>query len=127
MNSHANFTPARFVGICAHVIMFRMIDWASVAWNSCWIVGLSLLLATFSYNRWLSADARARNAPPTRLSPIYNLVGIGLTALGLMGTSRTLWEAGAWFGLAVAWMVFVWRSARPSSTPPEESHTPDGN
>ncbi len=98
-----------------------MIDWASVAWNSCWIVGLSLLLAVFSYNRWLATMARTYNTPPTRLSPTYTLVGIGLTALGLIGTSRTLWEAIVWIGIGAALILLVWRSARAPADPHKES------
>lgn len=82
-----------------------MITWSSVLWNSFWIVGLALLLATFSYNSWLRATAQAEHGAAPQLSPIYNVVGVILVAIGLIATSRTWLERGLWVVLLAAWLA----------------------
>ncbi|MEM7113140.1 MAG: hypothetical protein AAF614_11960 [Chloroflexota bacterium] len=75
-----------------------MINWASVIFNSFWIVGLAILLAAFSYHNW---QATADNQPlgtllkqrPFQLSFWLSCILIGI---GLIGTSNPWWELIVW-------------------------------
>lgn len=89
-----------------------MINWSSVLWNSFWIVGLALLLATFSYNSWLRSTAPAEQGPAPQLSPLYNLAGVILVAIGLIATSRTWLERGLWVVLLAAWLALTFGRIR---------------
>ncbi len=73
-----------------------MIDWWGVAGNGLWILGLSLLLATFSYRSWARSEA-TRVPPPAEAgaSAFYNL-GLVLFALGMLATSDAWWERAGW-------------------------------
>ena len=79
-----------------------MLDWAYLAFNSLWILGCSLALATLSYasyQAWATHEPfRARvNSPGVRLS--FDLAGL-LFCLGLAGTASRTWELIIWFLLA---------------------------
>ena len=37
-----------------------MIDWVNVALNALWILGLSIILAAFSYHQWLAGETASR-------------------------------------------------------------------
>ncbi|MCO5186470.1 MAG: hypothetical protein M9928_10550 [Anaerolineae bacterium] len=72
--------------------MPSMINWMSVLFNACWIVGLAILLASFSYTRWKRTIADTAVSPPSsgflHLVVAYSLIGIGL-----IGTASSLWMA----------------------------------
>jgi hypothetical protein len=87
-----------------------MISWQSVLFHSAWILGLSILLATFSYHFWLAGQAG--NKVIAQLGDTGFLrffwLGIGLICVGLAGTSGRLWEIVLWAVLAlVAFVGFV--------------------
>lgn len=84
-----------------------MIDWWNVAWNSLWIAGLAVGLATLSYTSWEASlykekfAARLRRASP---QAFLNLAGV-LFCLGLAGTSHRWWEVGLWLLLGVGFLA----------------------
>ncbi len=98
--------------------MSLMINWSSVFWNSFWIVGLALLLATFSYNSWLRGLAQHTPGEPTRLSPVYDLVGVVLVGIGLIATSHTWLERGLWLVLLAALLLTNFGRIRPPASQP---------
>ena len=75
-----------------------VINWFSVFINSFWIVGLAILLASFSYHYWLAGEdkqpLRSLLNGASFLKPFWlSLVFIGL---GLAGTSQRPWEIAIW-------------------------------
>jgi hypothetical protein len=77
-----------------------VIDWVSVFMNSFWIVGAAVLLASFSYQyaQAQPASLRERLSQPSFLRFIW--VGFTCIAIGLAGTSQTVWES-------ILWSIFV--------------------
>jgi hypothetical protein len=75
-----------------------VIDWFSVAVNSLWILGLAILLASFSYHYWLATEEkrpfRAQFSVSSFLIPVW--LGFSFIGLGLVGTSQSWWETGIW-------------------------------
>ncbi len=85
-----------------------MIDWYLVLTSSLWILGLSVVLAAFSYHHWLAGETHRRLREQFRepswimsFSAGMALVGVGL---GLSEGARW-WERLVWFVLAT---FFVW-------------------
>jgi hypothetical protein len=89
-----------------------MIDWIQLAWNSSWIVGLSLALAALSYTRWeaivFNEKLLRRLNRPATLAAIYT-AGM-LFSLGAGGTSTPVWQKIGWFGLAMLFLVLAIRA-----------------
>ena len=85
-----------------------MIDWWRVFTNSLWILGLSTLLAAFSYNDWLATETGQRRRDLFK-EPAWRLpcsLGLFLTCAGwMLSQADRWWEKVLWFGLA-AW--FGW-------------------
>jgi hypothetical protein len=75
-----------------------MIDWLAVLINSSWILGLAIVLASFSYHYWYAPLNKRTLREPLRQPRFLRCFWLGLIllALGLAGTSRRLWEAGMW-------------------------------
>lgn len=75
-----------------------MIDWLAVLINSLWILGLSILLASFSYQYWLAGQVkrplRAQLNTPSFLQSFW--LSLGLISAGLAGSSQTWWETSLW-------------------------------
>ena len=73
-----------------------VIDWLSVLMNSFWIVGTAVLLASLSYQyaQPQPATLKERLSQPSFLRLVW--VGFTFIAIGLAGTSQTLWETGLW-------------------------------
>jgi hypothetical protein len=83
--------------------------WGVVA-NSLWILGLAVLLAAFSWARWVASTEGNRlrvvlKQPRTRQT--LNL-GLFLFCAGLAATSRAWWERILWGLLAAAWVFQAW-------------------
>ncbi len=76
-------------------------DWWSVAFNSVWILGASIILATFSYHHGLAAQVDIR---PTRLSGMYSLQIYSSLGVALFGLGWALSQAGGW------WDRMIWAS-----------------
>ena len=91
-----------------------MIDWAMVAANSLWILGLAIGLATLSYASW---DAWATHETflqrLNRPAPqgVLALAGF-LFCLGLAATSKVTWQVVVWLVLAGLFLWQVWLALR---------------
>lgn len=75
-----------------------VIDWYSVFINLFWVLGLAVLLASFSYHYWL-AGAEKRPLKDQLNQPAFQKAfwfGIFLISIGLAGTSKRPWEIGIW-------------------------------
>lgn len=84
-----------------------MIDWAYVATNSLWILGLSIILAAFSYHDWLVHETRRRRRDLFRTASWRLPVSTGmmLFCLGLgLGRDVEWWERTLW-GSLVVWFA----------------------
>lgn len=75
-----------------------VIDWFSVLINSLWILGLAILLASFSYQYWAAAEAkrplRTQLNTPAFLKTFW--LSFAFIGAGLVGTSQAWWETGIW-------------------------------
>lgn len=87
-----------------------IIPWLSLAANILWIAGLTLVLATFSYNRCMATRCKiglARPNPQPATGPLLP-IGLLLVSLGLAATSASWLERGIWLSIAlllIAWAV----------------------
>lgn len=86
-----------------------MIDWLQLAYNTCWILGLALLLTTLGVSHWQSLEHGQSflawlARPGARLCAA---AGLGLFALGLLLTSTTWWAQLAW---GVLLLSTIWDS-----------------
>jgi 4-hydroxybenzoate polyprenyltransferase len=98
----------------------------SILFNSLWIVGLALLLATASYHydRARQEQSTFRKQARSRSFILAAWISATLVALGLAGTSTRLWEAAIWIVLALmslANVVTAWRNL-PGSPAQEPLH-----
>jgi len=102
-----------------------MIDVWGVFFNFLWILGLSVLLATWSYayyeriGGWNCPTARAQHEGHKTRHILerfgYALAldaGLLLFCAGLAATSRRTWERVVWGVLAAAWVVQAARAGR---------------
>lgn len=85
-----------------------MINWQSLIFNSFWVIGLSIMLAAFSYHYWLAGqeNRQLRVQLNTRgfLRPIW--LGLIFIGIGLIGTSQHTWEIAIWGVLTVIALLF---------------------
>ena len=83
-----------------------MIDWWYVAANSLWIVGLSGVLAAFSYHDWLAKTTRrgCRDVFKARSFRLPWTSGMCLACLG-WGGGETVWWERALLLLLAAWFA----------------------
>jgi hypothetical protein len=91
-------------------------DWLNVAATGLWTIGLSILLAAFSYHDWLARETgrRRRDLFRRRSFQLPWTSGICLTSAGWgLGQASWWWEKAFLFLLA-AW--FVWELLRQMST-----------
>jgi hypothetical protein len=84
-----------------------VIDWWGVLSNLLWVLGLALLLATWSVAYY---DARTQGVPTLRLLEVggYSLsvtVGLILFCLGMVATEERLWAQVLWGVLALAFLL----------------------
>ena len=80
-----------------------MLGWFDLIQHTLWIVGLAILLATFSLAHW-RAGLQKRSLRQSLWRPAYRLaiaVGITAFALGLMFLTEVLWLKIAWMGVMV--------------------------
>lgn len=75
-----------------------VIDWFSVFINSLWILGLAILLASFSYQYWLATEAKRPLRAQLNTATFQKTFWLGFSFIGagLIGTSQTWWETGIW-------------------------------
>ena len=88
-----------------------MIDWANVAVNSLWILGLAVILAALGHHDWLAYRTRVRLrelfTTPSWRRP--GLLGMLLVCLGLMLASWVRWQGVLWAALKL-W--YGWQFAK---------------
>lgn len=91
-----------------------MIVWLGLVHHALWIVGLAILLATFSLADW-RAGLQKTSMRQSLWQPAYRLtiaVGIIAFALGLMFLAEALWLKIAWMGVIVLSLgegIAAWR------------------
>jgi hypothetical protein len=86
-----------------------MISWSGLVQHGLWIIGLAILLATFSLAHWLAA-LQKRSLRHSLGQPVYRLAiaaGLLAFALGLMFLAEALWLRIAWMGVIA---VSLWES-----------------
>lgn len=88
-----------------------VIDWLSLFINSFWIIGLAVLLASFSYHYWLAVESRHPLRAQLKEPPFLKLFWLSflLIAIGLVGTSQKVWEILIWtfFALLCVYNLFT--------------------
>jgi hypothetical protein len=86
----------------------ELIDWAGVARNALWILGLSTALAALSHASWL-AGRRGMRQREIFGWPAFQAAfsaGCVLFAAGLAWSATQVWERVAWVALLAA---FAWQ------------------
>ena len=95
----------------------NLIDWPALARNALWILGLSIVLAAWSYVSWLAAQRKVRTWRATGW-PAFEVpaaAGLMLFAVSLAWGATRTWERLLWIVLALAFLaqfVLGWREAR---------------
>lgn len=85
-----------------------MFDWYSVAANSLWILGTSVIVAAASYYAWVAGNEQSSFVSQFE-KPSFALaffLGLGLIGLGLLGTGDGILQTGL-AGLLVAGSVLA--------------------
>jgi hypothetical protein len=91
-----------------------MITWLGLVQHVLWIIGLAILLATFSLAHWTAA-LQNKSFRQCLWQPVYRLTitaGILAFALGLMFLAEALWLRIAWMGVIVVSLgegISAWR------------------
>jgi hypothetical protein len=97
-----------------------LIDWRLVAFSALWILGASILLATFSFGYFVARERRTRTRAVLRGQGyqvgLYG--GLALFALGMAGGAGTWWEALIWAVLALLFTYWTLRQAGRRESPP---------
>jgi hypothetical protein len=94
----------------------ELIDWPGVARNALWILGLSIVLAAWSYTSWWASMRRIKMRHALGL-PRFQVpfsIGLFLFCASLAWSSIRWWERGLWIVLGVAFLwqaVMGWRAA----------------
>ena len=100
-----------------------MIDWLNLIYNTLWILGLALALATLSSTSWEASRDHEKfrvrlNRPATHIA--LNLAGV-LFCAGLATTSKKTYEIILWAILGVAFagqMIYLMISSSNHPAPP---------
>ena len=81
----------------------NLIDWPSLARNALWILGLSIVLAAWSYVSWLAAQRKVRTWRATGW-PAFEVpaaAGLMLFAVSLAWGATRTWERLLWIAAGV--------------------------
>ncbi len=102
-----------FEPLYAYVILRSIvINWQALLFNVCWIVGLAILLAAYSYHYW--ASRQTQTSLRVQLSQpafyIFFWLSFVLVCVGLAGTSNALWEVALWVSFALLGVIFTVRA-----------------
>jgi hypothetical protein len=94
--------------------------------NSFWIVGLALLLATWSYARYAAHQAEVKTRDKLnelRYSLMMNL-GTLLFVVGMVLTETRVWAQILWGVMGIVIFVQAYVQIKAAGTPPTEAETP---
>lgn len=82
---------------------------SSLIFNSCWILGLALLLAAFSYHYQQAhkQDHSLRQQLRGESFAVVAWISLALVGAGAAGTSRQSWEAVLWIVLT---LYAIWQA-----------------
>jgi hypothetical protein len=113
-----------------------LIDWPSLVRNALWLLGLSVVLAAWSYLSWLAArrGVRVWRTIGWAVFEVPASAGLALFAISLAWGATRTWERILWIVLAAAFLAQMmqgWRQARrqgwlpllPSSEAPGQNAT----
>lgn len=120
----------------------NLIDWPALVRNALWVLGLSIVLAAWSYLSWLAARRAVRvwRAVDWPVFVVPASAGLMLFAASLAWGAVRAWERILWIILAAAFLAQMaqsWRQARrqgwlptlPIAEPPGQGsadHAADG-
>jgi hypothetical protein len=99
-----------------------MIDWVDLGFNALWILGLAILLAAFSYQRWLAYECgRSLRAVLSQRSWRLTFTGGMLLVCGGVagGIVERWWERMIWTALGT---VFGYRLVLVLRRPDKRAH-----
>ncbi len=92
-----------------------MIDWPNTFYNALWILGLSIILAAFSYADWRArlGGEKLRQRLNASSFQLPLSLGLLLVSLSLLLLAHTWWERLIWaiFALLFAWQGWQSRQA----------------
>lgn len=91
-----------------------MIDWLNILYNLVWIVGVAIVMATFSYHDYQAAlqELKLRQQLSRRSFQIPFLGGLTLTSLGVALAASIWWERLIWLGIFGLLAVQIWQRQR---------------
>ena len=94
-----------------------LIDWSFVVRNALWILGLSIVLAAWSYTSWWASThhVRVRQALGLPMFTLPLFAGMLLFSTSLAWGATRWWERVLWIGLGIAFLaqlIVGWREER---------------
>lgn len=94
-----------------------MIDWLNVLYHACWVVGLAIIFATFSYHDWQAArqQLRLRHVLDRPSFQLAFFCGSFMVTLGLLLLATVWWERLIWllFLSYFGYQVWLFRKLSP--------------
>ena len=91
-----------------------LIDWKMVGFASLWIVGLAIELSVLGFVDYHAKERGERRRDLLR-QPGYQIwinFGLVLFCVGVLGSSKTWWEAAIWGVLAIAFAYYAFQAYR---------------
>ncbi len=100
-----------------------MVDWAGMGKTALWVLGLAIVLATWSWNEWWARvhKRRLRSVLGEARFQVPFSIGLLVFCVGMALSESVLWKSAVWavLALAFAWQgVQAWKGRR--------SHLTDG-
>jgi hypothetical protein len=94
-----------------------VIDWKSVIFNACWIIGCAIILSTASYSYWVKTQSKLAAQQPIATPSIEQFYWLGFIFIGagLAGTSQSNWEIVVWILFTLYAVVQIYLTARQSN------------
>ena len=87
-----------------------MVDWIYVVKNTLWVIGLSLVLATFSLALYTASDQHKKLNEVLKLIGYNNALYLGmiLSSIGICALAGIWWERLVWGVLALTSIISLW-------------------
>jgi len=94
-----------------------VIDWKSVIFNACWIVGCAIIISTASYSYWVRTQNKLASQQPETAPTIEQFYWLGFIFIGtgLAGTSQKVWEIVVWILFTLYAAAQTYLSSRQSN------------